>query len=926
MLVAVLGPRAPGRAPADAARPPAPPPDGERGVYRTTDGGRTWTRVLPADGSSGASDVYLDYGDPQIVYALLAAGGAPGAAPAAGPGTGVYKSIDGGATWTPVGGTRPARRRAHLGVRGRRRARTAGGSTRSRRSAAAAARRRRGRSRALSIGRRRRHVDVRHATTGQRRRKDLRRSAESRRRVSHGHGDLSIDRRRAARRRVLGRAERRRSALPLDRSDELEADARRRRSGRRRSPSTAASPGRRTTASSTASSIASPPTTTSRITCAARSRIRAPRACASRSDFGEIRPSDWYAGGGFENGFLIADPLDKRYMYTQGWYHVLRRFDRTTGQVVVLYQPTADDRFGGAPPLVFSPQDPHTLYMAAQLRAGVDRSRRRRGRRSAPTSRWPRARQRSPIAAGARQRARRRRARRADSIQAFAPSPVTAGVIWAGTSTGLIQVTRDGGKTWTNVTPPNLPPSGDQHASTRRTRTRARRTSALLSRDAHPHIYRTDRLRRRPGRRSRPDSPTARSCASSARIRSDPNLLYAGTVTSAYVSFDRGDHWQSLQLNLPTTVVSDMTVQGQRPRDLDVRPRLLDSRRRVAAAADRARRMASQAPAFFFKPEPASRARWDNTQDTPLPPEMKVGENPLEGAVFDYYLAAPATGADHARRSATRRRASIREYSSVAPPPDTTMPNVPEYWLMPPVGAADDGRHAPRRVGPALSGSADAQLRLQRQPARLSRVHAELARDSRAHAADDARRADGAAGHLHGEADRGRQELHAADHGRAGSARHRLARRRSPRSSICSSGWSRASPRPTTPSTTCSSCAPRSRPGRRAPPASPPPRRSQPPRRRSTPRSRRWPAARPASASAHRDLGRRLNDQLVADVQPTPSVIAGVDEPCAGIDTALATLRRLQTTNVAELNTLLKGAGLDALPAWTPPSAPACGR
>jgi DNA-binding transcriptional regulator YhcF (GntR family) len=90
-------------------------------------------------------------------------------------------------------------------------------------------------------------------------------------------------------------------------------------------------------------------------------------ACvASRSDFGEIRPNDWYPAGGFENGFLIADPADKRYMFTQGWYHVLRRFDRTTGQVVVLYQPTATDRFGGAPPLAFSPQNPRTLYMAAQ--------------------------------------------------------------------------------------------------------------------------------------------------------------------------------------------------------------------------------------------------------------------------------------------------------------------------------------------------------------------------------------------------------------------------------------------------------------------------------------------------------------------------------------------------------------------------------
>jgi hypothetical protein len=76
---------------------------------------------------------------------------------------------------------------------------------------------------------------------------------------------------------------------------------------------------------------------------------------------------------------------------------------------------------------------------------------------------------------------------------------------------------------------------------------------------------------------------------------------------------------------------------------------------------------------------------------------------------------------------------------------------------------------------------------------------------------------------------------------------------------------------------------------------------------------------------AHRDLGRRLNDQLVADAEPTASVVAGVDGPCRAIDTALDTLRRLQSTNVAELNALLTRASLGALPAWTPPAAPACG-
>jgi hypothetical protein len=76
---------------------------------------------------------------------------------------------------------------------------------------------------------------------------------------------------------------------------------------------------------------------------------------------------------------------------------------------------------------------------------------------------------------------------------------------------------------------------------------------------------------------------------------------------------------------------------------------------------------------------------------------------------------------------------------------------------------------------------------------------------------------------------------------------------------------------------------------------------------------------------AHRDLGRRLNDLLVGDVEPTPSVIAGVDGPCKTIDSALDGLRRLEATSVAELNATLAGAGLAVLPTWTPPATPACG-
>ncbi len=203
---------------------------------------------------------------------------------------------------------------------------------------------------------------------------------------------------------------------------------------------------------------------------------------------------------------------------------------------------------------------------------------------------------------------------------------------------------------------------------------------ALLSRDAHPHIYRTSDFGK-----SWQEIATGLADGEVVRVVRedpvDPNLIYAGTVTSAYVSFDRGDHWQSLQLNLPNTVVSDMTVHEN---DLVISTYgrgfwILDDvspLRQVRAAA------ASTDAAYFFKPSPASRARWDNTQDTPLPPEVKVGDNPLEGAVLDYYLSAAATGP----LTLTITDAAghvIREYSSVAAPPDTTMANVPEYWLVP---------------------------------------------------------------------------------------------------------------------------------------------------------------------------------------------------------------------------------------------------
>jgi photosystem II stability/assembly factor-like uncharacterized protein len=641
-------------------------------------------------------------------------------------------------------------------------------------------------------------------------------------------------------------------------------------------------------------------------------------ACVvSRSDYGEIRPNDWYMPGGFENGFLIADPLDTRYMYTQGWYHVLRRFDRTTNQVEVLYQPASGERFGGAPPLAFSPQDPRTLYMAAQhVLASDDRG--RTWRVISPDLAAPPG---VPLQAAAVSGGGGVGAPAiGGSIQSMAPSPVTAGVIWVGTSTGLIHVTRDGGTTWANVTPPNLPPAGinvidPSHANA------GAAYVALLSRDGHPHIYRTVNYGH-----SWQEISTGLVDGEIVRVvREDPvdaNLLYAGTVTSVWASFDRGDHWQSLQLNLPATVVSDLTVHD---RDLVISTYgrgfwILDdvSPLRQARAA-----LASTAPAFLFRPAPASRARWDNTQDTPLPPEMVVGENPPEGAILDYYLAAPASGMVTLTIS-DASGAVIREYSSVAPPSDTTMANVPEYWLAPPVvlpttagmhRVAWDLRHAdPPTLNYGYSGTAldyrEYTLSWHAIPGRTPRTTlvgpmvlpgtytATLTANGRSYTqpiavVQDPRVTVPAAAlsaqfHLQQRMVAGiAVTYHAVTY--LEQLRAALAARTADAAGTAGSaplaGAVQALDAALTPLATGAD----------------------------------------GFGIAHRDLGRRLNDMIVADFEPTPSVIAGVDAPCDAIDRALDTLRRLQTSTVAEVSAALTRAGVAALPTWTAPAAPACG-
>ncbi|HEY4101217.1 MAG TPA: hypothetical protein VGM20_10100 [Gemmatimonadales bacterium] len=653
-----------------------PPGDHERGVYRSTDGGHDWTRVL-GDDATGASDLSYDFDDPSIIYATMQRAGAGGrgggapAAPSGGASTGIYRSADGGVTWKPIGGkglppgaagfalavaSGTHGNRLYGEVRGG--ARGGGGPGGLYRSDDGGESWTLGTSAIASAGG---HIyaDPKNPDVAYLMGTSMYRSLDGGKHfVSYMGAPSGAD----IRLLWIDPTNPRRMIAGADQGPTISVDGGETWNGWYNMRNGQFY--RVSTDNDFPYHVCGP-------------QQDSGDACVvSRSDFGQIRPSDWTPVGGFENGFIATDPLNPRWVYDQGWYHVLQRFDRKTSEIAILYTPTPTDRFGGAPPLVFSPQNPHLLYMGAQyVMASSDSARTWRHLSPDLTVRHTVGTDSTQIAVPG----RRSGPVVGGSIQSLAPSTLKAGEIWVGTGNGLVQMTRDGGLTWHDVTPPGMPAGGintiDPSHSVDGTA-----YVALLSRDNHPHLYRTADF----GTTWKEIDNGIADGGTARVMREDPvnpDLLYAGTVTGTWVSFDRGDHWQSLQINLPTTVISDMTVHGS---DLVISTYgrgfwILDDVTPLRQAHDV---VAATGDAFLYRPESATHARWDNTQDTPLPPEVTVGQNPPEGVIIDYFLKAPVRGPITVTFSDPAGHV-IREFSNAAPPPDTTMINVPPYWIKP---------------------------------------------------------------------------------------------------------------------------------------------------------------------------------------------------------------------------------------------------
>ncbi|MCU1284326.1 MAG: hypothetical protein JWO13_676 [Acidobacteriales bacterium] len=398
-------------------------------------------------------------------------------------------------------------------------------------------------------------------------------------------------------------------------------------------------------------------------------------AVASRSDYGEITDHDWAPTGGFEFSFIAPDPLNANLVYTGGWYGSVLRYDKITGQVVHIFVRTPKYRTANMAPIAFSPQNPRILYIGAQYVLET-------------TDGGDNWREISPdltvkADAAAAAPAGGRGAGRGNAngvINTMAVSTLKAGQIWVGTTNGLIQVTRDG-RTWQDVTPAGLPERSSVNAIEASRHDPAEAYAVINAfRDARPYIYRTRDFGKswQAITAGIPESPIARI------VREDTvrkGLLYAGTEAAAFVSFDDGDHWRPLQLNLPTTPVRDMEVHGD---DLVIATYgrslwILDNLTPLRQADNKL----TQADATLLKPANAIRARWDMNQDTPLPVETPAGKNPPDGAIIDYYLKA-APGSEIKLAIYDSQNELVREYSGTVAPIDKTPMNVPGYWFMDP--------------------------------------------------------------------------------------------------------------------------------------------------------------------------------------------------------------------------------------------------
>ena len=413
---------------------------------------------------------------------------------------------------------------------------------------------------------------------------------------------------------------------------------------------------------------------------------------SSRGNDGAITYREWHPVGVIEYGYAAPDPLDPDVVYGGGRSEI-SKFHWSTGQVqnvtpIPLRGPKY--RTDRTEPLMFSPVDPHTLYYASNVLFKTTD-----GGSSWQAISPDLSRPNPEIPSSVGKLVPKGADQQRGVIYALAPSFKNITNLWAGTDDGLIWTTRDGGKNWSDITPKELTAWSKVtqiSASHFDEQTAYASVNRFRINDTKPYIYRTHDA----GKTWKLIVEGLPEFGPVDTVREDPvrkGLLFAGTENAVWASFDDGDHWQSLQLNLPHTSMRDLWIHED---DLIVATHgrsfwILDDITPLReASAETAK------SAHLFAPAPAWRVQRSTYSDTPLPPDEPMAANPPDGAVLDYFL--PAAASEVSLEILDAQGHSVRRFSTGGQPEisqeDLQKQLIPLYWVrMPRKLSSDAGMH-----------------------------------------------------------------------------------------------------------------------------------------------------------------------------------------------------------------------------------------
>ena len=398
-------------------------------------------------------------------------------------------------------------------------------------------------------------------------------------------------------------------------------------------------------------------------------------AIASRSDDGSIDRTDWYDVGGGEAGYIAPFPTDPNIVYAADYQGNITRFDKHIGQVKsITEEPELSDAWGAAnlehrfqwtAPVLISPHDPNTLYHAGERVFKTTDGGAHWQAISPDLTRNDKSKQK---VSGGEITLDDSGTEYYDTIFALAESPITKGLLWVGTDDGLIQLTRDAGKTWTNITPRDMPEwsrISQIEPSPHDAGTAYVAVDRHQSDDLKPYIYKTSDYGATWTKLTKgiPETSFVRA------VREDPKkrgLLYAGTENGIFVSINDGAEWRSIKLNLPTTPVHDLVIKDN---DLVVATHgrafwILDDVSPLRQFSDD---IAKQ-DIHLYTPSTAYRIQAGALEEHH--PSKRTGENPPGGAVIYFYLKDAPKGATETKLEILDASGKVvRSYSSAETEP-----------------------------------------------------------------------------------------------------------------------------------------------------------------------------------------------------------------------------------------------------------------